>query len=371
MNMKMFMLFLSLSLFMSLFLAVNVNAASSLALSVTTDKPSYRLGVPTLNVPQTIDIGGNLTWNGAPASGGLVGMTVFQGKVGQYVRPVLYRTLTTGPLSPQTWPLNLSVIVDALKGVQYVPQTVFTCPSNQTSPGPAFNVTFENTGSSPLLSLYLMLTIFDARQVPIATINYTVNEPIPIGETTSIFFTPTALQSWVALGNATVYVSAFDSYSIPPYTYFPYCPEASARFMIVPDGGSQASSQETPNAQTEQVFSSSTVKGNYNFAFNLSYPQDPYSSASHSPWGNYTVEVCSSYQSQQVINSYTFWVKIAGDVNGDGIVNIKDVTIIALYWLQKVPPAPAYADLLGDGIINLKDVVAISLTWLDKQQTLP
>jgi hypothetical protein len=60
----------------------------------------------------------------------------------------------------------------------------------------------------------------------------------------------------------------------------------------------------------------------------------------------------------------TVKVTIPGDINGDGVVNLKDITLIALHWLQKVPPAPANADINGDGVINLKDVTIIALNWL-------
>jgi hypothetical protein len=363
MKMRMLALFIGLSLLIGLFLTANANA-SSLALSVTTDKPSYRLQTAT---PLTINIGGNLTSNGTPVSGGLVAVTVFQGKIGAYVRPVLFRTLATGSSPSQSWPLNVSVGVGILGDAEFVPHTVFTSPSSQLAPPPSFNVTFQNTGSSPLLELYLTLTVFDAAKVPITTVNYTINQPIPVGQTTSIFLS-TALQSWVALGNATVYVSAFNT--ISHYDYFPYCPEASAQFTIVSASGSQTSSQENPNTSTEQV--SSLIKGNYNLAFNLSYAQDPYvSSPLNSPWGNYTVEVAGVYKGQEAIDSYTFWVKIPGEVIGDGVVNIKDVFPVATYWLQTVPPAPAWVDISGTGVININDVFPIAQTWLDLEEPLP
>ena len=64
----------------------------------------------------------------------------------------------------------------------------------------------------------------------------------------------------------------------------------------------------------------------------------------------------------------TVKVTIPGDVNGDGVVNILDVGVIAEYWLQTVPPGPPNADVNGDGIINILDVGVIAAHWL---QTLP
>lgn len=59
-----------------------------------------------------------------------------------------------------------------------------------------------------------------------------------------------------------------------------------------------------------------------------------------------------------LINPY-----IAGDVNYDGIVNIKDATLVCLYWLQTVPPAPSNVDINGDGAININDANAIYANW--------
>lgn len=54
---------------------------------------------------------------------------------------------------------------------------------------------------------------------------------------------------------------------------------------------------------------------------------------------------------------------IQGDCNYDGIVNIKDATLVCLYWLQTVPPAPANVDINDDGIININDATAIGINW--------
>jgi hypothetical protein len=68
------------------------------------------------------------------------------------------------------------------------------------------------------------------------------------------------------------------------------------------------------------------------------------------------------------------WVRVAipGDDNGDGVVNILDVGVIAGHWLQTVPlsapPKLANADVSGDGIVNILDVGVIAAHWL---QTIP
>jgi hypothetical protein len=349
MKTRVLVLSLSLLLFIGSFFTVDTNAASSLAITVTTDKPFYRL---LSTAPSQIGVGGNLTLNGAPVSGGLIAVTVFQGKIGHYVRPVLFRTLATGSLPSQNWGINVSLGVLGLEGVQYVPQTVFTRPSNQTDPGPAFNVTYKNTGSSTLMELYITLTILDATNVPITTINVTRStQPIQPGAFASIILPPTPLQNWVALGNATAYVSAFSN--LPPNQYFPLCPETSKQFAVV---------TKTP---TEKI--SPSVKGNYSMAFNLSYVQ----ALPFIAWGNYTVEVAATYQGMQAINSYTFWARIPGDVNGDGKVNIFDLMLIAFNWGKTIPPAPAYLDLDGHHKVDVGDLMYVAFYWGRTEQKLP
>ena len=61
---------------------------------------------------------------------------------------------------------------------------------------------------------------------------------------------------------------------------------------------------------------------------------------------------------------------LEGDVNGDGIVNIQDASLVSLWWQQTVPPAPANVDLNGDGIISIEDATIIALNWL-KQGSCP
>ena len=60
----------------------------------------------------------------------------------------------------------------------------------------------------------------------------------------------------------------------------------------------------------------------------------------------------------------TVKVTVPGDVNGDGVVNILDVSVIAAYWLQTVPPAPSNADVNCDGVINILDVSVCAAHWL-------
>ena len=59
----------------------------------------------------------------------------------------------------------------------------------------------------------------------------------------------------------------------------------------------------------------------------------------------------------------------AGDVNGDGALNIKDVVSLNAYimGMQPSPFDERLADLNGDGKINVKDVT-LMCTWIMQRQ---
>lgn len=64
-----------------------------------------------------------------------------------------------------------------------------------------------------------------------------------------------------------------------------------------------------------------------------------------------------------IANSTRITVTIPGDVNGDGIVNIRDATLVGMWWQQLVPPALPEADINGDGIVNIRDATLVGLNW--------
>jgi hypothetical protein len=64
-------------------------------------------------------------------------------------------------------------------------------------------------------------------------------------------------------------------------------------------------------------------------------------------------------------------LSLSGDINGDGIVNIKDASFLGANWGKTVPPAPPNVDINGDGIINIKDAAIIGMNWLKTRPPLP
>jgi hypothetical protein len=53
------------------------------------------------------------------------------------------------------------------------------------------------------------------------------------------------------------------------------------------------------------------------------------------------------------------YVHLAGDANGDGIVNLLDLTILRDQFMQRGEPGSIPADLNGDGIVNLLDLIIL------------
>ena len=56
---------------------------------------------------------------------------------------------------------------------------------------------------------------------------------------------------------------------------------------------------------------------------------------------------------------YTLSPAVAGDVNGDGSVNVSDVTALVNMILGVIPKDETLADVDGNGTVNVSDVTAL------------
>lgn len=338
---------------------LNVRAVTNpLSLLLTTDQSIYRL---FYSPPSDVTVSGNLTLNGAPVPDGLVAFTVIQGTFQKMVRPVLFRTLTTGVTPNQNWPISdVSVYPVKLSGGGYVPWYTFGRPSSQTNLGPLFNITFRNVGIHT--PVYLALSIVDSAQVPVAT-RVVPFLSLPPNSTVEYITDSVSLGNWVALGNATAYVSFFDN--IPPYIYFPLRPESSVQFQVVAGGAATLSTQTVTGAPNNNNLV--VASGTFQTTFELNYHMN--SGTAYTPWGNYTVRAASSYQGNMAYDSRTFWVRIPGDLNGDGIDDIGDASLIGRYWQQTVPPANPAADADKDGIVDITDAAIVGAYWQMYEQS--
>lgn len=85
------------------------------------------------------------------------------------------------------------------------------------------------------------------------------------------------------------------------------------------------------------------------------------------PYGNYTISAVADTvpgETDTVDNTFIDGnVKIAvkGDVNGDGVVDIFDLVMVATWFGSNVPPAPYNIDIIEDGVIDIFDLVALAV----------
>jgi len=108
--------------------------------------------------------------------------------------------------------------------------------------------------------------------------------------------------------------------------------------------------------------------GTYEIAFKL--PDD-------SKLGNYTVYVSSICGDAKAVNNTIFEVlrrALSGDIDGNGVVNIYDLYIVAKAFGSHGPDIPnpgdppsknwnAIADLDGNGLVNISDLFKVAKDW--------
>ena len=81
------------------------------------------------------------------------------------------------------------------------------------------------------------------------------------------------------------------------------------------------------------------------------------------PCGNYTLTAVATIANGS--NTFTdgnITVRLVGDVNGDGRVDLKDIALVARAF-GSTPSSPnwnPYADINGDGIVNMKDIILVA-----------
>ncbi len=95
--------------------------------------------------------------------------------------------------------------------------------------------------------------------------------------------------------------------------------------------------------------------GSYSLSFQL---------PSSAPLGTYLVNVTASFGDQVGVDDTSFQVKqvIAADINGDGKVNILDITLVAQAWGSHSgePRWNPKCDLDGNGVINIIDITMVA-----------
>lgn len=315
---------LLVALLMMLSVVQFVNASPGLNITLTTDRspPQYYLG-------ETVDVQGNLTWDGSPVPDGLVALQIDDPDDGYFI----LRTLPTGTPPAEGWIVEILEVIPC--DSQGNPKQSFTREKYAY-----FNVTLQNNQEDPRYVL-LCVNIFDAKMVPLhAWVQHAgLMEP---GKSRLLF--SYMIPEEAALGNATIYVSAFNALPRNQVARaYPYCPEKSAVFTI-----------ENPMRAAP---STSYPEGTYGLTFKL-------------PWtgklGAYDIYATSNYNDEWVYYSTMFKVNpgspLLGDVNEDGIVDIYDAILLALAF-GSTPGEPNWdvrCDFNRDDIVDIYDAIILA-----------
>jgi len=299
-------------------------------ITVTTDKSVY-------NVGETVLIRGNLTFNNAPVSGALVAL-----QVNDRVLPYIFRTLYTGSTPPSgPWKLEITNV--------YIGDSMGN-PVNSVKRGSNCYIwIYYQNISNETLNVSIAFTIYDVNQVPLfAEIPFTYS--VPPGKDYFVSYVWN-VPSDAALGNATLYVSAFRAF--PEDGGTPHCPEKSKEFTIT------ASTATATQICTNQSIRILSTEGSYDSSFRF-----PKKGATR--LGNYTIYV-ASYYIFKATSTTKFEVILLGDIYIDGgtgqiaKVDGKDY-ILLIKAIGSYPGHPNWnprADLNKDGVVDGKDFVLI------------
>lgn len=304
-----------------------IYAPQTLQITVTTDKQSYDLG-------ENVQVHGNLTLDSVLVQDGLVAIQIDTASGA----PIVIRTLRTGTLPPQDWKIELLEVVPC--DSEGNPKSSF-----QRGTIAYFKPTIRSTDSiartvAVSLNLYYAPSMLPFRALFPLT-GYTINP----GETkSSILGVP--IQSTAATGGAMVYASVFTTR--PKDGGTAYSSEESAPFTIT-------SSSAATAAYTSETVNPASTEGNLNLTFKLP--------STNGILGQYTAYANAMYKGEDAFpliarTNCSFQVILTGDIYVDGIVDFRDLSIVARAY-GSVPGEQRWderADLVKDYVIDYRDM---------------
>ena len=301
-----------------------------LSITTATDKPSY-------DPNETIHVYGNLTLGFSPVQDGLVALEI-DNPLNQVT---VIRTLSTGS-PPADHTVEIVDVTPCGGPPNYNPRDWFYRGTTAH-----FKVTVKNNDSESRMVL-ATINVYDVNLTSLVALSvFKLN--ISSGST-SWGICSFAIPETASIGNASVYASALTEWPRDGGTA--YCPEENATFEIRESGGAGST---TGSPQTL----GSSPEGMYNLTFTL---------GSDERLGNYIVYTTSDYTIygyyQKAANNITFKLGGPWDVNSDGVVDIVDLTIVALaLWSQ---PGDENWDPRADiaepyGLIDIVDLTLVSI----------
>ena len=296
--------FLSILLLSSI-IYIPVNA-QTYDIQLKTDKTTY-------NVGGKVNISGNVTQDGTPVDDAVVAVEIDS----PYGNPYVIRTLQTGEDTSRYWRINITEL--------------YTCDSHE-NPQTLFNkgqtayvkMTIKNNMGGGQLHLAAALYIQYSDDTPL-TAFYPIEGEIDYGQELTVT-SSVPIPGNAPLGQATIFAGVFSD-SPKVWNGTAYCKEKTASFYI---------GSTTPPANSQPQY----------FNMRFAFPRKDVK------LGNYTIYARSKYGAQILTEIKQFGVILLGDVNHDGIVNIRDINMLVLFFLTSNPDA----DLNHDGIVNIRDI---------------
>lgn len=143
--------------------------------------------------------------------------------------------------------------------------------------------------------------------------------------------------------------------------------------MTVSLGGLTDGQEVYSNAQNVTAYEDSDTAGNFTSHLKVGATTDTTATVSSSPHnfslntlnypdGQYTLAVDGTDAgSHTASDSVSVWVA-NGDLNGDGIVNISDLAVMAGYWLQ-TDSNYGHGNITGQSTVNLSDLAVMAANW--------
>jgi len=301
-------------------------SASTLNLTVIPEKQVYSVG-------ELVRINGNLSLNDEPISDALVAVEVDNPKGDIFI----LRTFDTGSIDPnQTWPIEIEELYPC--DSQGTPKYTFQPGSNA-----GFYIKLRNKAGYPF-DIIVTLSIVYSNKAPFTNV-LMCNTSISVGQSIAVTRWPVPIPEGfnVVPGNTTVYANIYNV--LPRDNGFAYCPEESTSFIIGSDGQG-----------------SSTPSGNSQFALELALSQI-------AVWlGNYTIYGMTKYTVLVASSLSTFEVILVGDLYPDGVIDMRDIAIVArAFGTEEGDPGwNPDADLTGpeylvpDGEVDMRDVALVA-----------
>lgn len=251
---------------------INVTAQNPLQLTLKTDKSSYVLR-------EQVKISGNLTYNGAPVQGGLVGIEVREPRATP--KRIVARTAPVDTITPPPGGWTIEILSATLSDSYGNPLT-----STLRGVNAFFKATVKYTGfgSRPII---VTINVYDNSLIPIGILSSQFN--ITSGDTVTVGPADIYIERWVTPGIAPIYVNVYTNW--PDAGGYPLCPEKTGNFTLL------ESEYESPPGNPLPTYF--IENGKYKINFTL--PPDPFP-------GTYLVDASAWYQGWTNTASTTFSV---------------------------------------------------------------